>query len=607
LRAYAFDPSQGRLLGNEMSVEVRNHKLERGPAMVPNGEHDSIAVVDYDASRGVYYDPVDLDDPNILMQGGLSPSESNPHFHQQMVYAVARETIERFEAALGRRIHWRRGERAAGGAGWQPEDIRTLQLFPHAMRAANAYYSPEAHGILFGYFSADRNDPGRNIPGQPVFTCLSHDIIAHETTHAIMDGIRGHFIEQTNVDVPAFHEAFADLAALFRHFAHREVLADTIQRTGGRLYPYQLRPDATTDIVDIPLRTGGQAPVAGPVISAQFASPNPLIELAQQFGEASGLRRGLRSALGTPPTAEPLRRLTEPHDRGSILVAAVFDAFFTTYVKRTSALFQTFRAGGGSDAVDLPAPFASLLAKAAADTADEFFRRCVRALDYCPPVDITFGDYLRALVTADVDSGSMDEEGVRDTLMQAFRMRGVLPEGARFFSEGALSWPTGESLEIPDIADIQFGDANAFTKAHKDATAGALQKYFDTAEVRAKLGFDATAPVRVPSFHPVFRLQGDGSLRTDMVVEAVQTRQVPAGEGKTFPFRSGHTLILTHARDRQDRGRAYVRFVISKRGDGGEGERRLARQRAYAERMGLLETSAQNPFRIDFGLVHGGF
>ncbi len=26
---------------------------------------------------------------------------------------------------------------------------------------------------------------------------------------------------------------------------------------------------------------------------------------------------------------------------------------------------------------------------------------CIRALDYCPPVDITFGDYLRAIITAE--------------------------------------------------------------------------------------------------------------------------------------------------------------------------------------------------------------
>jgi hypothetical protein len=41
------------------------------------------------------------------MGGGLDPSESDPRFHQQMVYAVASETLQRFEYALGRRIRWR--------------------------------------------------------------------------------------------------------------------------------------------------------------------------------------------------------------------------------------------------------------------------------------------------------------------------------------------------------------------------------------------------------------------------------------------------------------------------------------------------------------------
>ena len=35
--------------------------------------------------------------------------------------------------------------------------------------------------------------------------------------------------------------------------------------------------------------------------------------------------------------------------------------------------------------------------------AERLLTICIRALDYCPPTDITFGEYLRALVTADYD------------------------------------------------------------------------------------------------------------------------------------------------------------------------------------------------------------
>jgi len=41
------------------------------------------------------------------------------------------------------------------------------------------------------------------------------------------------------------------------------------------------------------------------------------------------------------------------------------------------------------------------LALEAARAAQHVLNMCIRALDYCPPVALTFGDYLRALITAD--------------------------------------------------------------------------------------------------------------------------------------------------------------------------------------------------------------
>src|SRR5438132_4682311 len=318
LKAYAFDPSLGHFIGNEMTIGVKYEKLLPGPT----GKR--IAVIDYDGANQVFYKPVDLDDPSLLIRGGLAPSESDPRFHQQMVYAVVSETIEHYEAALGRRIRWRQG-------------IRRLNVYPHAMIAANAAYTPSADGILFGYFRASQTDPGRNLPGQTVFTCLSHDIIVHETTHAVLDGIRTYFSERTNPDVPAFHEAFADLAALFRHFSHKEALLDTIQKTGGLLYRFHLQPDA------------GITDKEGARIQAQLPANNPLVGLAQQFGEARGTGRALRSALSDPPNPTLIKDPDlDPHERGAILVSAVFDAYFTIYLRRTEDLFRLYRAAGGS-------------------------------------------------------------------------------------------------------------------------------------------------------------------------------------------------------------------------------------------------------------------
>src|SRR5580765_2912815 len=107
LKVYAFDPSAGNHMGNEMTLRVPYERLHSGGP--PVGK--KVAVIDYDLTNSCFYTPADLDDPRVLIRGGLDPAESDPRFHQQMVYAVVMDTVQRFEAALGRRIHWRRGDR----------------------------------------------------------------------------------------------------------------------------------------------------------------------------------------------------------------------------------------------------------------------------------------------------------------------------------------------------------------------------------------------------------------------------------------------------------------------------------------------------------------
>jgi hypothetical protein len=645
LKVYAFDPSAGNYVGNVMSVKVR---WEDG--LLPGPVGRKIAVIDYDGANKRYYPPVDLNDPRILARAGLDPSESDPRFHQQMVYAVASETIERFEAALGRTIRWRRADRSRsshqkakpgahkGGSWRKTEDIWTLNLFPHAMVQANAFYSPQAKGILFGYFAAEGARQGRNLPGQRVFTCLSHDIIAHEVTHAIIDGIRTYFTEPSNPDVLAFHEAFSDLAALFSHFSHKDALLDTIQKTGGQLYQFELKPDAE------PSRSAdgtGKDDDSKTSLSSQLPTRNPLTDLAQQFGEASGMNRGLRSALDRRPNANDINtRVSDVHFRGSILVAAVFDAYFTIYLKRTADLFRVYRAGGGSNQPeDLPGSLARLLAEQASATAAEFFQLCARALDYCPPVDITFGDFLRALITAHLDLEAEGGLQVRDALMQAFRVRGIFPEGAAFFSEDSLCWPKVPKWTDPPADDalppvevmledpttgkkklttLVFGDPNGLTWEEKDINGRVLRQYCE--ENAERLGFDADPSLPpefkpyTPSFHPVFRIAQDGSLRTDMVVELVQTQRAPFDQNMpragSFPFRAGVTLIVSSPKLNSfgRRGKAEVRFAIGKPMKGPLAEARKENQRVHNLAMGLADGNTEDPnhFQVNFGLLHQG-
>ena len=299
-------------------------------------------------------------------------------------------------------------------------------------------------------------------------------------------------------------------------------------------------------------------------------------------------------------------------------MSAIFDAFFTTYVRETTDLFRIYRSGGRGASDLLPDSLTRLLAQRASATADIFFKVCVRALDYCPPVDITFGDFLRAVITSDFDLHPDDSAGLRDAFMQAFRVRGIVPEGSAFFSDVAIAWPA--AVDLPLIEGLAFGDPNGLTRDQQDACKKALQEYVDDPEHRKLLGFAPDVPVTLPSFHPVFRINQDGSLRTDMVVEAMQEVQAPFDPANpdlgSFPMRGGATIVifkppLSDLRRREigDRSTDYgvVRFVIGKHLHGDIGAKRQARQRAHFARLGLMEGDDPDRFQINFALTHGGF
>jgi hypothetical protein len=289
-----------------------------------------------------------------------------------MVYAVAMKVLENSDIALGRRFYFR--------------GRRPLKVFPHAFHGANACYHPGMFAVLFGYFPADRKNSGANLPGQPVFSCLSHDIIAHEVTHAITHRLRKYFLEPTNEDVMAFHEAFSDIVAIFQHFSFPDILRFTIQQSRG-----DLRQNAT------------------------------LIQLAQQFGYATGTGDALRSAVDNPDPRK-LQTAVEEHERGSVLVAAVFDAFFRTYQQRIEDLLRLASGGSGQLPTSALHPdLAHRLGQEAATVAQATLRMCIRAFDYLPPLDVTFGDYLRALITADFELNPRDTTGLRQAMVEAFR------------------------------------------------------------------------------------------------------------------------------------------------------------------------------------------
>lgn len=555
LRAYAFDPSLSLRL-ETMSINHAVFEVSWETKLLPGPCGEYVEVIDCDPASGCWYEPVDLNNTNILAQDGVAPSEGNPQFHQQMVYAVAMNTIANFERALGRQVQWSPREMSSGPSGGREVFVRTLRIYPHALRAANAYYSPVKKALLFGYF------PGNN---GMVFTCLSQDIIAHETTHALLDGLHRRYVEDNHPDTLAFHEAFSDLVALFQHFSIPEVLKHQIEKTRGNLETQSL-----------------------------------LGELAQQFGEATGRYGALRNAIGEfqsdgswkliEPSPEKYRNAIAPHDRGAILVAAMFSAFLSIYKARTKGIITLASAGSGLLPEGALHPsLVEALAMEASKTAKHFLHMAIRALDYCPPFDITFGDYLRALVTADFDMVPNDKFGYRVALIESFRRWNIVPDGLKTLSEEQLRWPyarliyedgwntlakmvinlkslISNSLYLQDREQVFENLREARSQTHKflhsaliqDDEAGQRQHFMQITglDMRPNAAVEGLRIKRsgLPSFEvhsvlPTLRVTPDGQIMKQLIISVTQRlRDVPvdpaAPNGEKFDFRGGSTLIF---------------------------------------------------------------
>ncbi len=414
LRVFSFDPLLATKLDTleiaEITIEVAwepDGELNEGPV----GEY--IEVIDYDPASRCFYAPVDLSLPRLTAQDGLPASESNPQFHQQMCYAVSMATIAAFEKALGRVALWAphlerdaQGEVIPGRSA-ESQYVRRLRIYPHALREANAYYDPDRHALLFGYFPSRGRRGGDTLPGGTIFTCQSFDIVAHETTHALLHGLHRYYLDPSNPDLLAFHEAFADAVALFQHFSQPSVLRSQIARTRGDL-----------------------------------SQDNLLGQLAVQFGKALGDDRGaLRRYIDTPPDPQKYLTTDEPHDRGAILMAALFRAFQNIYANRSKDLYRIATGGTGKlPDGDIHPDLVNRLADEAAKSARHILTMCVRALDYVPPVDLTFGEYLRALITADYDLVRDDDRHYRVAVIDAFRSWGIYPPDVNVLDEAALLW-----------------------------------------------------------------------------------------------------------------------------------------------------------------------
>ncbi len=474
-------------------VDVVNESLAPGPKGARLHVVDYNATTDRTLAARKRNHEIDIVDESLerlkTEKGGLELTKTekrkalseligHPHFHTQNVYGLVSSTLREFERALGRSVKW---NFASGG--------HQLKIAPHAFADANAFYSPSDEALAFGYFPAASN------PKKIVFTCLSHDIVVHEATHALLDGLRSQYMRPSSIDQAAFHEGFSDIVALLSAFKS-EALIDLAVGEGpaanlvktGNLTPQSLRETALTGLAE------------------EFGAGLDHEQIAGQRGDA--LRRSADLAPGEDLYNDENWR-AEPHDFGEVLVAPVINAFIEIWSRRSAKL----------DPVKTGYVDRARAIEDGAKAASHLLRMSIRALDYLPPLNMTYRDFLSALLTADTEIESADSYGYRDALIKSFAAYGILP-ASRVKKDGCWEKPKYED-------DIVYG----FSR-HSEMSYDRESVFRFLWENRTPLELHEQAYTKIISVRPVSREGPDGRLLRETVAEYMQLMDINASELK---------------------------------------------------------------------------
>jgi hypothetical protein len=475
------------VLGQDPSVEApREHpRTAAGPMRVvvpvpidwvePGPRSHRFFVVDFDSSTDLLATvdaarlapAVDRDDVDQWSQRGwlwrdqADLAYDDPRFRAQHVFAVASRTLSLFEAALGRRVPW-----AFKGS--------QLFLVPHAFAEANAFYSFEDRAVLFGYLPGDDGE---------VQTALSFDVVSHEVTHAIVDGLRPNWIEPGPVEQAAFHEGFADVVALLSACSLPAILRDVLAGSGWatRVGTSRLTVDAL--------------------------EKSPLAGIGEQLGARLGGRRA--GALRHSTSLLTDRRLVrdpgfwrtefpEPHRRGEVLVAATLDALFGMWTNRLRPLLESAERD-----VDL-----ARVIEEGVKAAGHLLTMYIRSLDYCPPVELEFDDFVAAVLVADEELAPDDTYEYRQILEIAFA-RFDIKAGEKLYGIGAST-------------PLSYRGTNA-SALRSDRTE--ISRFiWQNADV---LEIDRRWYTEVVDVSPVTRTGPDGLLLNEVVATYVQQLEAP--------------------------------------------------------------------------------
>jgi hypothetical protein len=322
-----------------------------------------------------------------------------------------------------------------------------------------------------------------------VFTCLSHDVVAHETTHALLDGMRPRYMEPSSKDQFAFHEGFADVIALLSVFALEKIV------------------DAL--LGDAPTRKDQEGTISEERTTPDALVNSALLGLGEEIGDVlPGSRLGaLRRSVTIPERVDILKQeeFKEEHRRGEVFVAAMMKSFVHVWHKRLSKL--GFVAKGRRNR--------SRVVEDGAIAARHLMTMAIRALDYCPPTALTFNQYLAALIAADEDIQPDDSlHGYRQVIKERFAAYGI--------AAPATNWRIATEVQ----------HRLTYERTHFDSLQNCAEEVFRFVwENRNVLNLHhPQAFAKVLSVRPCIRQSSDGFVLRETVAEYLQILNLTQGE-----------------------------------------------------------------------------
>ena len=169
LRGYSLDPGFSTRLDtagiNEVVYRMPFESLEPGPF----GEY--LEVMDFDPASDCWYEPVDLAHEEIAVAARSGAEEGNPAVPSAVRLRGGDEDDRPFRARarpqdrlVSARLEPEREANEHGPAG-RREYVQRLRIYPHAIREANAYYSPDKRRCSSATSRRRSRSQGANYPG----------------------------------------------------------------------------------------------------------------------------------------------------------------------------------------------------------------------------------------------------------------------------------------------------------------------------------------------------------------------------------------------------------------------------------------------------------